>query len=248
MDYYNDALSHIKSADVEKAKYCAQAGLISMHLASELIGAENQMALPGWRGLSNPMLVSSLRRATQLVGELTETRQRLHKKEKADPETLDPEQIDKTKLLRKHWEKAYNDLTLAIHSLASGSVAHAQALVKGALREMEVVRDIIGIEDPEILQEEFEAETRDRTPVADALGALIEVREILEDAKLQRKDFVLSCLDKIGRAYKDGQKFYEKGQYEKAEKAISDALLDLDLVRQQIQFRKQKNTSAQSAE
>jgi hypothetical protein len=246
MDYYNDALSAIKQSEAEKAKQSAQAGLLSMLLASELISAENQMALPGWRGLSNPMLVSPLRRATQLVKELAETRQRLHKKENTTPDELDQEQADKNALLRKHWEKAYNDFSLSVNSLASGSVAHAQALLKGALREMEVVRDVIGIEDPDLLQEEFESETADRTPVADVTGALVEVKEILAEAKLQRKEYVLASLDKVAKLYKDGQRHYDKENYSRAEKSVSDALLELDLIRQQIQFRRQKFTRTAS--
>jgi hypothetical protein len=246
MDYYNDALSAIKSSNPGKAKNCAQAGLLKMLLASELISAENQMALPGWRGLTNPMLVSQLRRATQLVSELAETRQRLHKKEKYAPETLSKEEADKNLLLRKHWEKAFNDFTLAVHSLATGSTAHAQALVKGALREMEVVREIIGIEDPDAIQEELEAEPVGRLPVTDALNSLAEIKNMIAETHLQRKEYVFSCLDKVERTYREAIKSYEKGRFEKAERSVVESLQELDLARQQIHFRKQKFTGIHS--
>jgi len=238
MDYYNDSLNSIKRSEAEKAKSSAQAGLLSMLLASELISAENQMALPGWRGLSNPMLVSPLRRATELVSELAETRHRLHKKEAG--ETASKEELDHITMLRKHWEKSFNDFSLAVHSLADGATGHAQALLKGALRESEIVRDLIGIEDPDVLEEEFLSEQHARVPVADVIGAIVEVKDILVDTKIQRKEYVLTSLDKVSRCYKDGQKLFEKGHYDKAERAVNDALLELDLVRQQVHFRKQK--------
>ena len=240
MDFYNDSLSAIKQAQPEKAGRCAQAGLLSMLLASELISAENQMALPGWRGLSNPMLVSPLRRASQLVKEMSETRQKIHKKEKTTLEIISQEEADRNALVRKHWEKAYNDFSLAMHSLAAGSQAHAQTLVKGALRQMSLVREIVGNEDPDELEEELESTPGARTPVTDALNTLGEVKKILADTKLQRKEYLVGCLDKIEGLYRDGIKYFEKEQYERSEKFVGDALIELDLLRQQIQFQKRK--------
>lgn len=245
MDYYNDSLKAIKSSEPEQAKHCAQAGLLSLLLASELIGAENQMALPGWRGLSNPMLVSPLRRSNQLVAQLAETRQRLHQKEGAAPESLSKEEADKNALLRKHWEKAFNDFGLAVNSLASGAIKHAQALLKGALREMEACLEIIGIEDPDQLQEEIDSDSGERVAVADAAGALSEVKGIVSGLKIQRKDYILSSLDKVSRLYKEALKNYERQHFERAEKSAADALLELDLIKQQIHFRKIKLTGNQ---
>lgn len=242
MDYYNDSLKAIKDSDAEKAKCSAQAGLLSLLLASELISAENQMALPGWRGLSNPMLASPLRRANNLVSQLAETRQRLHQKEKLA--ALSKEDQDKNVLLRKHWEKAYNDFLLSMNSLASGTFAHAQALLKAGSREMEVCRDIIGIEDPDELQDEMESEKNEHTPVADAAAAIMEVKDIIANTKLQRKEYLVTCLERISRLYKEALKQYERGQYDRAEKSAADALLELDLIRQQVYFRRQKNTTS----
>lgn len=244
MDYYNDALKAIAEAEPDKAKVCSQAGLLCLHLASELISAENQMALPGWRGLSNPMLAGPLRRANQLVSQLAETRQRLHQREKI--EFAEAEEKERSVLLRKHWEKSFNDLMLAMQSLASGSSSHAQALLKGALREVELCKDIIGIENPDELQEEIESEKTERTPLADALSAISEVKDMLNRTRLPRKEYFLSCLEKIKINYKDALKSYDREQYARAEKLIADSLLELDLVRQQVYFRKQRLSSSQN--
>ena len=244
MDYYNDALRSIVEDESDKAKAASQAGLLCLHLASELISAENQMALPGWRGLSNPMLAGPLRRANHLVSQLAEVRQRLHQREKM--ESPGEDEKERSILLRKHWEKSFNDLMLSMQSLAAGSTAHAQALLKGSLREVEQCCDIIGIEDPDELQEEIDSEKAERTPLADALSAIAEVKEMLSSAKLQRKEYLLSCLDKIKSLYKEAVKYYDREQYDRAEKSISDALLDLDLIRQQVYFRKQRLTGSHS--
>lgn len=244
MDYYNDALKAIKSAEAEKAKHCAQAGLLSILLASELIGAENGTALAGWRGLSNPMLVSPLRKAGELVSLLAETRQRLHEKEDAKDQNF--EESEKNILLRKHWEKAYNDFQMAVMSLATGTVSHAQSLLKGAFREMDVCLDIIGTEDPDRLKEEYESDSAERVSVIDAVKAVSEIKDILTATKLQRKDYVLTSLDRLSRHYKTAIRCYEKEQFDRAGKATSDALLELDLVRQQIHFKKAKFTKTHS--
>lgn len=244
MDYYNDALKQIVASQAAKAKACSQAGLLCLHLASELISAENQMALPGWRGLSNPMLAGPLRRATQLVSRLAETRQRLHLKEKEESPAA--EEKEHIMLLCKHWEKSFNDLMLAMQSLAAGSSSHAQALMKGALREIDICCELIGIEDPDQLQEEIESEKIERTPLADAISAIAEIKEILSSTKLHRKEYLLTCLEKIKTSYKDAVNNYERNQYSRAEKQIADALLDLDLIRQQIYFRKQRLSGTHS--
>lgn len=247
MDNYNDALASIKCSEPQKAKCCAQAGLLCLLLASELIGAENQMALPGWRGLSNPMLSRELRRAPELARHLAETRQRLHLKEKISPEELSQEESDQNMLLRKHWERAFNEFMLAVQSHANGSVSHAQALLKSALREMELCLEIVGIEDPEDFAEEFEdAQEEERVPVVDALCALDEAGGILSELKIPRKEYLLNCLEKVARLYKEAMRAYERNGYQRAEKALSEALLELDLVRQQIQMRRQKNTMQMS--
>lgn len=240
MNYYNDSLKAIKESEEESSKHTAQSGLLCLHLASELIGSENQMGFPGWRGLSNPMLAGPLRRASQLIPLLAEARQRLHQKEKC--EGLSQEEEDKNTLLRRHWEKSYNDLLLAIQSMAAGTVAHAQALLKGSLREAEICREIIGMDDPDEVLEELESEISERTAVADAIAAITEAKEILAETKLSKKEYYISCLDKIGRLYREALKEYEREQFDRAEKSLNDALLQLDLLRQQIYFRKQKSS------
>ena len=248
MDYYNDSLKAMKLSEAEKSKNSAQAGLLCMLLAAELIGAENQMPLPGWRGLSNPMLVSSLRRATRLVAHLAETRTSLHRMEQSPKGSLPKEEIEKTIFLRKNWEKAYNEFLLSVQSLSDGSVSHAQALLKSALREMETCMEIIGIEDPETLVDEIEEHesSGERTAVTDVSAAITTIKQILEEAKMQRKESLLQRLEKVLRVYKEAQRNFENGHYRRAEQLAADALLELDLVRQKLHVRKQKPTNAHS--
>lgn len=247
MDYYNDSLKAMKNSDADRCKNTAQAGLLCLLLAAELIGAENQMPLPGWRGLSNPMLVSSLRRAARLVAHLAEIRTRLHQKERSPKETLPKEEVEKTIFLRKNWEKAYSEFLSSVSSLADGSLSHAQALLKSALREMEVCLEIIGIEDPEELVDEIEEhEDGTRTPVADVPTTINTVKQIIEDHKIKKKEDVLKSLDKVVRLYKDGQRCFENGSFQRAERDLADALLELDFIRQRVHLRKQKPTSTHS--
>jgi len=248
MDYYNDCLKEIKQSEGMQAKVCAQAGLLCLLLASELIGAENQMALPGWRGLSNPMLVSHLRRAPEFLSNLAEVRQRLHLREQADAISLNSEEQDKSLLLRKHWEKAYNDFLLAVNSLAGGKTSHAQSLLKAAQRELESCYEIIGMDDPDDISAELEeSENGRRIPVVDAVSTLSEVKDIIDELKIQRREYLLSCVDKVARFYKEALRAYGEGRYQRAEKALASALLELDLLRQQLQFRKQRHTGAHPA-
>ncbi len=251
MDYYNDSLKALKNSDEEKSRYAAQAGLLCLHLASEIIGVDNQMALPGWRGLSNPMLVSPLRRASVLVEHLADTRKRLHQKEKALMIAEPKEEAEKTAFLRKHWEKAFSDFLLAVDSLSEGRVSHGQALLKSAIREMESCLEIIGIEDPDELANELEGESSEiqgshRQQIADALSLLAEVKDIIQDRKMPRKEYVLISLDRVTRLYKEGQRNFNSGHFRWAEKNVAEALLELDLIRQQIHMRRRKDTGAHS--
>lgn len=244
MDYYNDSLKAIKHSEPDKCKLSSQSGLLCLLLASELISSENQMPLPGWRGLSNPMLFGSLRRACELSKHLAESRLKLHEREKLIRADSSPEEKDRVVFLRKNWEKAYTDFLSAAHSNAQGTTPHAQALLKSAIRNLEGCIELMNIDDPTEFSEEMDELTQPglREPVTDIATEVKTIKQILEERKIARKDHIISMLDRILRYYKDAYRNYEKAHFTRAEKAVSDAMLELDFVRQQIQLKRSRST------
>ncbi len=248
MDYYNDALKAVKQSSPDKCKRSSQSGLLCLLLASELISSENMMPLPGWRGLSNPMHFGSLRRACELSKHLAESRVKLHEREKLIKPDSRADEKDRVIFLRKNWEKAYTDFLSAANSNAQGTTSHAQALIKSAIRNLEACIELMNIDDPSEFNEEMDELTEPglREPVTDIATEIKTIKQILEERKIARKDHIINMLDSILRLYKDAYRNFEKSHFVRAEKSISDAMLELDFVRQQIQLKKNRSTKEHS--
>lgn len=243
MDFYNDGLRLLTESESESALASAQAGLLCLLLAAALIGAENQIVMPGLSQLSNPMLLRPLRRAPELVSDLSECRRRLHQREQASADEHLEEEREKTVLLRKHYEKAFNSFMLAIKSHGEKANIQAKKLMRSARRDLEICLDILGVDDPGDLGEDFEQAAQERTPVVDVAALLGEVKDLMEGISIPKKDYYLICLEKIEKLYKEGLREYSRENFQQSEKALSEALLELDLIRQQVQMRKQKMSS-----
>lgn len=247
MDFYNTALDAIKNSEQESANYAAQAGLLQIHLAGEFIAAENQISLPGWRGLSNPNLGSPLRRAAPLITLLVETKLALRQVEK---EAIESKKGTENLLeLKSDWEKAYFQFSGAMSSLAAGSVAHAQALIKSAIEDCSNCQEAVGLHSDISIQEEDIPASEDhleRIPIADVMTILGEVSDLLSSADLKKKIAMSGKIRAIGEKYSEAHKMYNAGKYGRAEKLASEALFEMDLLRDQ--FRRVTRRRSTKAE
>ncbi|MBX9570604.1 MAG: hypothetical protein K2X77_17055 [Candidatus Obscuribacterales bacterium] len=277
MDFYNSAIDAIKSEadddDPERPLHCAQAGLLQVFLASEFISAENQISLPGWRGLSNPMLASPIRRGSELIALLVETKILLRQMEQesvAPIETGGPADKEKLDLfeLKSDWELSYHRYVSALNSLASGSTAHAQQLIKEALKDCRAVHQVIADSHvdsfPDLIDDE-EAETTEtgektdlrnfspivkqkqkeepeRVAVADLMELLGEVSEMISHVDVQKKTSMSNKLRVISEKYRDAHAAFKQRQFGRAERLASEALFELDVLRDQFKKVSKRTT------
>ena len=264
MEFYNSALDAIKNEadgdDPERPLHCAQAGLLQVFLASELISAENQISLPGWRGLSNPMLASPVRRGPELISLLVQTKMLLRQMAKGDDATAAQQENGKDLFeLKSEWEIAYQRYVSALNSLASGSIAHAQQLIKEALlacRECyeelagshldsfsdiddELDNELTNVTDervfnPVVIQKP--PDEADKPAVADVMELLGEISEMMSHLDLQEKTTLSNKLRVASEKYRDARSAFKQRQFGRAERLASEALFELDVLRDQ--FRK----------
>lgn len=224
MDYYNDCLSALKQADAEAAKRKAQAGLLQLSLAGRIISAENDMSLPGWRGLNNPVLGAPLRRVDELFEQIVTCRTAMQR--------MSAEQM---KSMRSKYEKALKHYNEAIGSFALGSNAHAQSLIRKATEEIDeaiYASDAANLEgDSNEETDTDEQEDLHREPLADVPTIILSVTALIESLALPKKEIALKRLNAVNQLYKDALRAAKKERFADAEKLASDSLMELDLLR-----------------
>lgn len=227
MDYYNDALSLLKESDVVLAKRSAQAGLLHLFWASEVISQDNSRPLPGWRGLSNPMLGSPLRRGNELMAALMEVRSRVMQSD--DPAVSSA---------RIYYEKAVREYSQALQALSKNNMSHARATVTKAFRELEQARqmfvDELMVENDGIA--EIDQIKLARVPLADVAALIADVQAMLAVSIISEAtmDAVRRRLLALEERYLKALKFYEAANYDSAMKQTADALFDLDCIQQML--------------
>lgn len=243
MDYYNDALKALKKSEIEDAKRKSRAGLLQLNLAGQIIGAENEMSLPGWRGLTNPSLGDPLRRVDELFEQIVECRSLLARLPQ-----------NKSDGVRKKYEKSLNDYNNAIRSLANGSDAHAQALIRTATHEIddaltraEELKTAIHVDDANEVAEE-EQDDHKREPLADVSSLIAQVSHLVEGFSSTKSEQTLKKLQIIQQGYKDSLRALKKERFEDADKLASAALMELDLLRHTIATLKSKSAMKETKE
>jgi hypothetical protein len=229
MDYYQRALSALEGDYDEEAIRAAQAGLLKVSLASELIRAENSRALPGWTGLSNPMLASPLRRTLELTNCLVQTRVLLNS-------IHEPEATAQFNKIMHKYDKA-------LESLASGDIDHAQATITKLLLKVDDVRNSIGEhygEEGDQLLDEYSVPTLLEQAghvelVLSELNDLINVSDFDGRGDLLRKRYELKALlESISFLYTDSIKAATENDLPTAEQLLATGLFNLDLLRQRL--------------
>ncbi|MFN8657630.1 MAG: hypothetical protein U0105_14915 [Candidatus Obscuribacterales bacterium] len=229
MDYYQRALSALEGDYDEEAIRAAQAGLLKVSLASELIRAENSRALPGWTGLSNPMLASPLRRTLELTNCLVQTRVLLNS-------IHEPEATAQFNKIMHKYDKA-------LESLASGDIDHAQATITKLLLKVDDVRNSIGEhygEDGDQLLDEYSVpalleQAGHVELVLSELNDLINVSDFDGRGDLLRKRYELKALlESISFLYTDAIKSATNNDLPTAEQLLATGLFNLDLLRQRL--------------
>lgn len=229
MDYYQRALSALEVDHDEDAIRAAQAGLLKVSLASELIRAENSRALPGWTGLSNPMLASPLRRTHELTTCLVQTRVLLNS-------IHEPEATSQFNKIVHKYDKA-------LESLASGDIDHAQATITKLLLKVDDVRNSIGEhygEEGDLLSDEYSVpalleQAGHVELVLSELNDLINVSDFDGRGDLLRKRYELKALlESISFLYTDTIKAATENDLSAAEQLIATCLFNLDLLRQRL--------------
>lgn len=275
MEFYNSAIEAIKREadlddDHERPLHCAQAGLLQVFLASEFISAENQISLPGWRGLSNPMLASPIRRGPELIALLVETKQLLRNMEK-DKDSIEPvDDKERPDLfeLKSDWELAYHRYVSALNSLATGSIAHAQQLIKESLQQcrgcyeavadtqVDIIPSVYEDDDPDddsssaqhdgktfspIVKQVAEQEA-ERVAVADVMEMLGEVSEMISHVDVQKKTSMSNKLRVVSEKYRDAHSAFKQRQFGRAERLASEALFELDVLKDQFKTVSRRTT------
>lgn len=229
MDYYQRALSALEGDYDEEAIRAAQAGLLKVSLASELIRAENSRALPGWTGLSNPMLASPLRRTLELTNCLVQTRVLLNS-------IHEPEATAQFNKIMQKYDKA-------LESLASGDIDHAQATITKLLLKVDDVRNSIGEhygEEGDQLLDEYSVpalleQAGHVELVLSELNDLINVSDFDGRGDLLRKRYELKALlESISFLYTDAIKSATNNDLPTAEQLLATGLFNLDLLRQRL--------------
>lgn len=229
MDYYQRALSALEGDYDEEAIRAAQAGLLKVSLASELIRAENSRALPGWTGLSNPMLASPLRRTLELTNCLVQTRVLLNS-------IHEPEATAQFNKIMHKYDKA-------LESLASGDIDHAQATITKLLLKVDDVRNSIGEhygEEGDQLLDEYSVpalleQAGHVELVLSELNDLINVSDFDGRGDLLRKRYELKALlESISFLYTDAIKSATNNDLPTAEQLLATGLFNLDLLRQRL--------------
>lgn len=230
MDFYQQAIDALENQDDEKGLHAGQAGLLKVSLASELIRAENQRSLPGWTGLTNPMLASPLRRTHELTTSLVQTRVLLNSIHEEDSAAK--------------FAKIMSRYEQALQSLVSGDIDHAQASVTKLLLKVDDLRNAVG--------ERYGNE--DELPIADEMSlpamleqsghvnlVLSELRELLNysdfggRADLIRKRYEVKALvESISYMYADAIKSATENDIQVAEQLVATAIFNLDLLRQRL--------------
>lgn len=276
MEFYNSALEAIKSEtddgdDPERPLHCAQAGLLQVFLASEFISAENQISLPGWRGLSNPMLASPIRRGPELIALLVETKQLLRNMEKSSNSTEASDDENRPDLfeLKSDWELAYHRYVSALNSLATGSIAHAQQLIKESLQDCRICYEVIADSHVDLIPSLYEDDELDevsessaqqdsktfspivkqtaepepeRVAVADVMELLGEASEMLSHVDVQKKTSMSNKLRVVSEKYRDAHSAFKQRQFGRAERLASEALFELDVLRDQFKKVSKRTT------
>lgn len=275
MEFYNSALEAIKSEtddgdDPERPLHCAQAGLLQVFLASEFISAENQISLPGWRGLSNPMLASPIRRGPELIALLVETKQLLRNMEKSSNSTEASDDENRPDLfeLKSDWELAYHRYVSALNSLATGSIAHAQQLIKESLQDCRICYEAIADSHVDLIPSLYEDELDEvsessaqqdsktfspivkqtaepepeRVAVADVMELLGEASEMLSHVDVQKKTSMSNKLRVVSEKYRDAHSAFKQRQFGRAERLASEALFELDVLRDQFKKVSKRTT------
>jgi len=134
MDLYDAALSILKDGDLNLAKRSAQAGVLQLAFASELIRAENAGALPGWNGLANPLTNCPVRKLNELASMIVEVY-----------ELLIARKTEGSRALTVSLRKALANLSNALRALAKDNTVYAQALVFSGLTEINRAQLLIAL-------------------------------------------------------------------------------------------------------
>ncbi|MBY0547196.1 MAG: hypothetical protein K2W95_07870 [Candidatus Obscuribacterales bacterium] len=235
MDFYNDCLSALKQAENEAAKRKAQAGLLQLSLAGRIISAENDMSLPGWRGLNNPVLGAPLRRVDELLEQIVTCRTAMKRLT-----------ANKGSAARLRYDKALKHYNEAISSFSMGSNAHAQSLIRSATEEIEEAINAANgasLEGDEGNSNDADDEELQREPLADVPSIIASVASLVETLPLSKKEVALKRMHTVTQLYKDAIRATKKERFVEAEKLAADSLMELDLLRHFMLSQSERSTA-----
>lgn len=132
MVIYDTALSILKDGEQLLAKRCAQAGILQLAFASELVRADNAGAVPGWNGLANPLTNSPIRKLNELASKIIQVYQ----------VSSSPEQkTARTVIASLH--KALRNFNSAIQAMSHDNTIYAQGLVLSGLADVDHAQSLL---------------------------------------------------------------------------------------------------------
>lgn len=224
MDYYNDALGAFKDENSLSTTRTAQAGLLQLSLASNIIRFDNEMlCLPGLRGISNPMLASPLRRLDELISAIATLRAELSRAESAVAAQTRP-----------HYEKAVQSYDRAIQALSKNDVTRAQSLIAASLSEVDSAHGLLGscgYADASLTSPVAGVSPGPWKPLVHVEPALADIMSLVREVEGRKQEQVRHYLTAIGQQYSDAVKHYETQNYAQSLTCATGALLDVDLLR-----------------
>jgi hypothetical protein len=220
---YDSALGALKDGQELIAKRSAQAGILQLSFAGELIRAENGGALPGWNGLANPLTNCPIRQLNELASAIIHV-------------YLIPlsDRSQAKKRIRTHFLKAVQSLNNAIAVLAQDNTVYAQALVVTGLTEIDRARTLA---EPELVdafagQEWQTVRLIRKHSEGDVELTVMDIKNILQRSPHRSADKARNRLDALVRNFAAAINALESGDKAEAGRLADSALHELAQVRQ----------------
>lgn len=221
MDLYDAALSELKTNQPLMAKRAAQAGLLQLSFAVELITCDNGGSLLGLAGLANPLTNCPVRKLNKLASMLVQLYAL----------GLPPLEDDCLRF-QLYVRKAIQNLNTVIIALSRDNLVHAQAEVFAGLNEAYMAQKVL---EPELNQftcyEHMETKqlARKFNPARLELHVL-NIKELLKDPE-RLYDQAINSLDRLLRNYQRAVRAFDSGDISEAHALIMSGLDEVARVR-----------------
>jgi len=223
MQLYGEALTALKGNEQMLAKRTAQAGVLQLAFAGELIKADNGGDIQWGVGLANPLTNSPIRKMNQLAATILQVH---------IASAQQSAQVSRS--LRSSVKKAIRSLNSAIRALAQDNVVYAQSLVVAGLAE---IGGTSGLIEPTLDQAVAQAEQetlqlKRKFDAAEVELIASDIKSILERSDSRLADKASNRLDRLLKDYQAAVRAFEQGDRLEAERLVTAALTDADRVRE----------------